>query len=212
MSESWNCSVRSVDKQYSFKGVINWIKSNCILYDKVWLLCWYFYPTYLSRVLVNINVNNASMFVALLNHIILDLSRPVGIIFSAKDWAMSKSQWLQRLSVILNPILMSEPSRAGFCTPLLTLLERQLAKKGSNLNDPYACGLNRLDSWRQCVANGCDGRFKAWLGAGVGTAETKIIDQWISTKQKHMRNMFSVICSLTCWSTDVSKWYGSSHL
>lgn len=45
--------------------------------------------TYLSRVLVNINVNNSSMFVALFNHIILDLSGPVGIIFSEKDSAKS---------------------------------------------------------------------------------------------------------------------------
>lgn len=34
----------------------------------------------------------------------------------------------------------------------------------------YACGLKRLESWRQCVASGWAGRFRAWLGDGVGTA------------------------------------------
>lgn len=40
--------------------------------------------TYLSRVLIDINVNNPSVFVALLNNIILDLDGPAGIVFSEK--------------------------------------------------------------------------------------------------------------------------------
>lgn len=38
--------------------------------------------TYLSRVLVHVNVNDPSVFVALLNDVILDLHGPAGIIFS----------------------------------------------------------------------------------------------------------------------------------
>lgn len=41
--------------------------------------------TYLGRVLININVNNSSMFVALLDDIILDLIGPAGIVFSEKQ-------------------------------------------------------------------------------------------------------------------------------
>lgn len=41
--------------------------------------------TYLSRVLVHINVNDPSVFVALLDDIILDLHGPAGIIFSENE-------------------------------------------------------------------------------------------------------------------------------
>lgn len=41
--------------------------------------------TYLSWVLVNVNVNDSTVFVALLDDIILDLVRPAGIIFSEKQ-------------------------------------------------------------------------------------------------------------------------------
>lgn len=41
--------------------------------------------TYLSRVLVHVNVNDPSVFVALLDDIILDLHGPAGIIFSEKE-------------------------------------------------------------------------------------------------------------------------------
>lgn len=34
----------------------------------------------------------------------------------------------------------------------------------------YACGLKRFESWRQWVASGWAGRFRAWLGDGAGTA------------------------------------------
>lgn len=37
---------------------------------------------YLSRVLVHVNVNDASMFVALLDDVVLDLDGPAGIILS----------------------------------------------------------------------------------------------------------------------------------
>lgn len=57
-----------------------------------WVTC--FSCTYLSRVLVYVNVNDSAVFVALLNDIILDLVRPAGIIFSEK----------QRLNFYLKPL------------------------------------------------------------------------------------------------------------
>lgn len=52
----------------------------------------------------------------------------------------------------------------------------------------YDCGLKRLDSWRQWVAKGCEGRFRAWLGAGVGAAGSK---RKMSSEQNLFRNKWN---------------------
>lgn len=53
----------------------------------------------------------------------------------------------------------------------------------------YDCGLKRLESWRQCVASGCAGRFRAWLGAGVGIAEReKVTSCFLEELKKGVKN------------------------
>lgn len=49
----------------------------------------------MSRVLVHVNVNDASMFVALLDDVVLDLDGPAGIILSGNEmwgvgWSMKR--------------------------------------------------------------------------------------------------------------------------
>lgn len=47
----------------------------------------------------------------------------------------------------------------------------------------YEFGLNMLDSWKQCVAIGCEGRFNAWF---VGTLMLKLNPGFIAAKRKEM--------------------------
>lgn len=48
------------------------------------------YLTHLSRVLINIYVNDSSVFVALLNDVVLDLGVPAWVIFPEKEYKNRK--------------------------------------------------------------------------------------------------------------------------
>lgn len=63
----------------------------------------------------------------------------------------------------------------------------------------YACGLKRLDSWRQCVAIGCDGRFKAWGGGGTpkNITSIKILFVQVEVKMSQFCTYRELPCSQT---------------
>lgn len=113
---------------------------------------------YLSGVLVYIYMNNASMFIALFNDIILNLYIPARLVFSDGEKKQTENHNKQTLQH----------------KHIHTLEDRQSVGK------THPCGLNMLESCRQWVARGWVGRFMAWFMLGAEITVTEIIYSWIS--------------------------------
>jgi len=95
--------------------------------------------TYFSRVLVDVYVNNSSMFFALFDDIILYLHVPARFVFPTKQHIKN------------------------FIQTGLILFEITYTKEKEGISATHICGLNMLESCKQCVARGWVGRFIAWF-------------------------------------------------
>lgn len=104
--------------------------------------------THFCRILVDVYVNNSSMFFALFDDIILYLHVPARFVFPTKQHI--KKFLLTRTYLIWHHIHQG---------------------KGRNvliISATHICGLNMLESCKQCVARGWVGRFIAWFIPWLG--------------------------------------------